>query len=243
MISGLPLARRKRYAMDFRGTHATHYRSNISRTTHGLPMNALSLEHKSCCDRHGLTHGLTTHHDLESLSTVTNFSNRKSSQVEEKGISTQQSSSIQNNSQHINSNHPTTISTPSLQPPLNQPLPPPPKPPTQILQNAVHHPRHRRFRSSHLRRSCQARTHRPLPSHRHSPVLPSRRRRRSRPQLRGSYVHPKIPIILQPILSLTHTSTAEPDLTTVADFEASCAASGTTAMCCTVPVVCFLFTA
>jgi hypothetical protein len=215
MISGLPLARRKRYATDFRGTHATHYRSNISRITHGLPMNALSLEHKSCCDRHGLTHGLTTHHDLGSLSTVTNFSNRKSSQVEEKGISTQQSSSIQNNSQHINSNHPTTISTPSL---------------------------HRRFRSSHLRRSCQARTHRPLPSHRHSSVLPSRRRRRSRPQLRGSYVHPKIVTIPQPILSLTHTSTAEPDLTTVADFEASCAASGTTAMCCTVPVVCFRFT-
>jgi hypothetical protein len=204
-------------------------------------MNGLSLEHKSCCDRHGLTHGLTTHHDLGSLSTVTNFSNRESFQVEEKVISTQQSSSIQNNPQHINSNHPTihpVLPTPNPHPPPTQP-----KPPNQILQNAVHHPRLRRFRSSHLRRSCQARTHRPLPSHRHSPVLPSRRRRRSRPQLRGSYVHPKFTIIFQPILSLTHTSTAEPDLTTVADFEASCAASGTTAMCCTVPVVCFLFTA
>jgi hypothetical protein len=77
-------------------------------------MNGLSLEHKSCCDRHGLTHGLTTHHDLESLSTVTNFSNRESFEVEEKGISTQQSSSIQNNPQYINSNHPTIISTPSI---------------------------------------------------------------------------------------------------------------------------------
>jgi hypothetical protein len=48
--------------------------------------------------------------------------------------------------------------------------------------------------------------------------------------------------ILLSILSLTHILIADPDLTTVADFEASCAASGTTAMCCTVPVVCFPFT-
>jgi hypothetical protein len=74
-------------------------------------MNGLSLEHKSCCDRHGLTHGLTTHHDLGSLSTVTNFSNRESLQVEKKGISTQQSSSIQNNLQHINSNHPNYLNS------------------------------------------------------------------------------------------------------------------------------------
>jgi hypothetical protein len=35
----------------------------------------------------------------------------------------------------------------------------------------------------------------------------------------------------------TFTS-AESDLTTVADFEASCASTGLTAMCCTLPVVC-----
>jgi hypothetical protein len=108
-------------------------------------MNGLSIEHKRCCDRHGLTHGLTTHHDLGSLSTVTNFSNRESFQVEEKGISTQQSSSIQNNPQHINSNHPTTISIPSI-PTTSQPTtttttkptppkcssPPSPSPPSQL---------------------------------------------------------------------------------------------------------------
>jgi len=32
--------------------------------------------------------------------------------------------------------------------------------------------------------------------------------------------------------------TAESDLTTVADFETSCASTGLTAMCCTLPVVC-----
>lgn len=49
-----------------------------------------------------------------------------------------------------------------------------------------------------------------------------------------------ISIVLAPEFFPTNTiPTAESDLTTVADFEASCATSGTTAMCCTLPVVCF----
>jgi hypothetical protein len=140
-------------------------------------MNALSLEHRSYSDRHGLTYGLTAHHNLKSL--FSSDDSLKSRVVPGKKKGYKYAAVFQHSEQSTthqlqSSNHPNSIH-------FNQTSnkPPPPPPPNQPLHNAVHHLRLRRFRSSHFRRRCQARTHRSLPGHRHSSVLPSRRRRRS----------------------------------------------------------------
>lgn len=106
-------------------------------------------------------------------------------------------------------------------------------------QNALHHPLHHRHDGPRLRRNHQARAHRPLPLSRHPSVLSGRCRRRARPDLRVPYVKATCNSKRKTrnIPQLTEIFTAESDLESVEAFEKSCASSGTTAQCCTLPVV------